>query len=268
MNPPEISKEMLSFVASHYNYRHKYWSAYFWPTREKANLKIPKYYLKEILFDCFDKINACYYHMKRLKEEEEKIIYDNQISKIHTSIYPGVIGVPSEAIVFEYEAFILQQEACLQVIARVISLFFGSHNNSFKKLHNILSNVPKAKSRKAQSILSLLKKFNNYFKEIGIFESGTRSIRDFASHYGQLKVGTINIQISMSEIESFPAIKAKKIDHLAKEDPVGFTNKEDLYDFCKRNFYYLCQFIGLVTGKLFSFRPVFGNKTDKNGKLD
>ena len=263
MKEPEITKEQLFVMNQLSILRNKHRSSYFWKTRLNINdywNKNPKSIpsgVREIFFDSFDKINAVFYHLQKINEQEDLILQVGSKLRKITNIEspPGVAGITHEPISYEFELFIMQSSACLEVFSRAVSICF-KNESGFRELKKSLINVKKAKATQIVRCLekkkytSLMKEF---IKEKG--SSGRQNRRDYSVHFGTLNTGTINIPIASPQkvIRSY-------VTELSKNNTSPF-GAQDLISFCKNYFYLLCDLIREILEILFSVKLEKGMKT-------
>src|SRR6266403_4957281 len=120
----EPTQEDLALVARNYAMRQLYWPDYTWGIQtqylrvidakkaELAQRGVDTETLKKRLSDLFNKINASFYHLKKLEENEETIIeLGKEMAQKTQPRTPrgvfGIIGTPYEPIDYEYEALLV-----------------------------------------------------------------------------------------------------------------------------------------------------------------
>ncbi len=191
-----------------------YWPAYTWKIQTSFSskidgkispeLKISKEDFQKLYFDIFHKINASFYHLQRLKENQDVAVgIGKEMAKLRfpgTENLPGIAGVPHEPIEYEYEAFLVTVKSALDFITILISKSFG------RKEDNIISLLSALKSRrpKQNTLEEEIYLFLENSQHTPLFDSfrdpdsklGKKSNRNFAVHKGSLPVGTINVPIN------------------------------------------------------------------------
>lgn len=245
-----------------YTQRSKYWPAYTWEIQKSysknikdkitSELKLSKGDFGEMYSNVFHKINASFYHLQRLKENQEIALKIGQtMVKIKipgTEKMIGVAGVPYEPTGYEYETFIVTIKSALDFISILIAKSFGW------KEDNILSLINRIKLRKVNTKQILKEKIcafleNYQFTElIGSFKKpgqGRKSKRDFTVHKGPLPVGTINIPINNPKATT---LLTKALDPNDPKPHFSSQNTPDLIKYCEDQFYQTCDlFTGILS---------------------
>lgn len=274
--PPRPSGEQLKIVALAYKRRNRYWLDYFWHVRlESNNLfnNISHTGLKSIqeregnytnpqsmrtyLLDSADKINACFYHLERLKAEERSIIKLATRLDRAKDMPPNVMGIsgfPTEVIDHEVEAFFWAFESSLEIFARGISYYFNGEA-TFKKLSTFLRNT-KVESKKAQKIIGILEenRFQPIFKEV---EPGhpQKSKRDLISHFRSLKMVQTNLQFTS---RGYAILKAQFREY-GSPDPL-IEKPISIERYCTDLLYLLCDLQIEILGAIFETKYTHGKK--------
>ena len=269
---PQINKKILELVDKSYKIRHRYQSDYFWNTRMKVNAIFndgSNNVMKDIseskngfsdadefrkrLFNSFDKINAIFYHLEKLKEEEELVMQlsgkiAEESEKINKN--PGVIVTPLESINYEFESFIMQAKACLDVFCYAVGYYYKNvaRFSTFEKM---------IKNCNAKKLLKILdsNEYEFLVKEF-ISKEQEKSKRDFSSHYGSLPVGQLNMPINSNGQK---ILKSFIVDHLGKKESLP-KKPIEIEQYCNDVFYEICEFMVTVLETLFDEKFERGKK--------
>jgi hypothetical protein len=239
-----------------YTQRSKYWPAYTWKIQTSylndigskipSELKISKEDFGRMYFYIFHKINASFYHLQRLKENQEIAIKMGQVlAKIKisgTEKMIGIAGVPYEPIEYEYETFLVTTKSALDFIAILVSNSFGH------KEDNISALVAMGRSRELdpdsleEKVYGIVE--NDRFTElIDSFKNpgkDKKSRRNFATHKGTLPVGTINIPINNPNAST---LLTKALDPNESDSHSLLPSSSDLVDYCENQFYQTCDLL-------------------------
>lgn len=236
-----------------YSHRKKYWPSYTWNVQTSYSTDIKGKILKEfkitendfgkMCFNIFHKINASFYHLERLKENEaiavqvgvemSKIVFPGMEGKV------GIAGSPYEPIGYEYESFLVTVKSTLDFIGTMLASVLGI------KVDNILSLVDTMQSKRVNAntleekvcLLLNTQQFKNLIDEYRGNKPGFKSKRNFATHDGSLPVGTINIPINnpLSKPLLSKALNPNKLDPYT-----DLPESQNLTDFCEDQFYKTC----------------------------
>jgi len=238
-----------------YTQRSKYWPAYTWEIQKSyssvisknisGDFVVPEENFREAYFNIFNKINASFYHLECLKENEEIAIQiGKEVSKIEMPGMEGMIGIvgsPYEPINYEYEACLITIKSALDFMAMLLSEGFNRSEdnivsliNSVQQLENIDVSTLKGK------IYTLLRdpktiSFIENYKNSG----NQKSKRNFAAHKGSLPVGTINIPINNPNAKILPS---KALDPNNPDPFSSIRESQNLIEYCEDQFYQLCDF--------------------------
>ena len=256
----EPNTEDLAFIANSYAMRQLYWPSYTWKIqtehlnkldgKEKAllNKGIDIEVFQRRKSDLFDKINASFYHLQKLKENEE-IILDlgkqmAQQSRKHTpGGVLGIVGMPYEPISYEYEALLVSLKTGIDIISMLLAQASGLSSN-IDNLARLLSALPQTK--KQNNVLPRVKKLIAKKQHVTTLDEftnkdGTKSKRNFAVHEGSLPTGTINIQFAAKHKE-IGILKTRTAD-LGGIEKTDFTMQQNLDGYASNLFYGVCDFI-------------------------
>lgn len=270
-----INEKILKTISVIESRRATYRSNYFWLARVKINsiftkednktIKIIKNregysdikVLSKYFLDSSDKINACFYHMNKLIEEENWLIENGQkvafeSEKVNPN--PGILCAPLESINYELEAFFLQAYSSLEIFSKGIGFIF-KNESKFHTIETILSNFNN--DAKAKKILEVFnnKKYSdliNEFKKSG----GTKlekSRRDYLSHLGMLPMCQINIPLNSNTNLSVSMLPS----HINQYDKAIKTK-----DYIESLFYLLCDFLIEILEIIFDIKIKPGRKTN------
>ncbi len=164
-----------------YTLRNKYWPAYTWKIQTsylkdfKGSLikdsKISQEEFNERLSSIFDKINASFYHLEKLKENQEIALNLGQmLAKLKMpgmENLPGIAAAPYEPISYEYEAFLVTIKSSLDLITMLISVTFGrGEKDIISLIININRQQFSEKSPMSEIYIILQQKeFSNFIQE-------------------------------------------------------------------------------------------------------
>lgn len=254
---PEIEEVELLLIDKMYAIRELYWPHYTWLAQtnylkivEKKQEKLfkqgidPKL-LREKLSSLFSKINSSFYHLQRIKENEELITeLGKQVAKKgQTKISTRIIGTflaTYEPIAYEYEAILVTLKTALDILAIIFSSIIRSGSDDILKLAHEMSEVQKTSGFKTK-----LKKFFSDKKLQEVIKEfkkngHVKSRRNYAVHDGDLSIGTINLQF-VAGSSDIRVIKSKAMPVGKSDKPL--TQVQDLDVFCTTLFYDVCHII-------------------------
>jgi len=253
----EPTEEELALVAQQYAMRQLYWPSYTWPVQTASLNKIEdkQQALKAngvdvVTFlqrktDLFNKINASFYHLQKLKENEQSIIsLGKEVAKKSKEHTPkgvmGIVGTPYEPIEYEYEALLVTLKSGLDILAMMLAQpsGLGSDNivsltndaNQVKRPDELLSKVKTLLSKSEHSIT--IDEFRN--------KDGVSSKRNHAVHKGSLPTGTINIQYT-AESADIGVLKTRTMD--VGGDMPNVLKQQSLDEYAEGLFYAVCDLI-------------------------
>lgn len=213
---PEITPRELALVSQSYAIRQVYWPAYTWSLQtEHLNKTIDR----EDAFktngidvetfnkhrsSLFNKINASFYHLQKLKENENLVLElgKRMAEESKKSIKQGVIGIvgtPYEPVDYEYEALLVTLKSALDITAMMLSQPSGLNSDNIGSLFKEGEEAEKPNSFLVQ-VNQLLKAHNETINEFRN-RNGQRSKRNHAVHQGSLPTGTINHQFTAQHPE-------------------------------------------------------------------
>lgn len=246
-----------------YSLRSRYWPAYTWKIQTSFSseidgkisneLNITQSDFKRMYFNIFHKINASFYHLQKLKENQDiAIAIGRELAKLElpdTSGLSGIAGVPYEPIEYEYEALLVTIKSALDFISIFISASLGTKgDNILSLLNEIKSKKPKPNTLE-EKIYSYLEssQFSTIFDNFRDPDSkaGKKSYRNYAVHKGSLPVGTTNVPINNPEAS---ILLTKVLNPNEAEPHTSLLNSQNLIDYCEIHFYKTCDvFIGILS---------------------
>lgn len=253
----EPTKEELELVAQSYAMRQAYWPSYTWQIQTAHLNKVDdiKQALEERgvdveLFkkrksDLFNKINASFYHLQKLKENEEIIISHGkkmaEKSQEHTPKgVLGIVGMPYEPIDYEYEALLVTLKSGLDIVAMILA---QPSNLSADNIASLLNDAQQAKHPNdfLAKVIKLLAE-DEHVKVVDEFKNkdGVSSKRNYAVHKGSLPTGTINIQYT-SDNANIGILKTRTLD--VAGEMADFRKQQNLDDYATGLFYATCDLI-------------------------
>ena len=256
----EPTPEDLAYVAQSYAMRQLYWPSYTWKIQtehlNKIDAKEQTLIDKGVDIDAFqrrksdlfDKINASFYHLRKLKENEETIIALGkkmaEQSRQHTPVgVLGIVGMPYEPINYEYEALLVSLKTGMDIISALLAEAsgFGKSVDDLSKLLNASTHAIKPNQFLIQ--VNTLLEGEQHKRTIQEFrnKNGVKSKRNFAVHEGSLPTGTINIQFAANNTE-IGILKTRTAD-LGGIEETDFSKQQNLDGYADSLFYDVCDFI-------------------------
>ncbi|MCC7288994.1 hypothetical protein IT414_01200 [bacterium] len=253
----EPTEDELAIVARQYAMRKLYWPSYTWSIQTTSLNKVEDKrqtltangvdvdtFLKR-KSDLFNKINASFYHLQKLKENEQSIInLGKEIaekSKEHTPKgVMGIVGTPYEPIEYEYEALLVTLKSSLDILAMMLSQPSGLGSDNIISLVNDAEQVRRP-SELLVKVKALLAK-SEHSITIDEFRNkdGISSKRNHAVHKGSLPTGTINIQYT-AESADISVLKTRTVD--VGGDKTDFLKQQSLEEYAETLFYSVCDLI-------------------------
>ena len=131
----------------------------------------------------------------------------------------GTFATSTPEIMFEFEAYLFQCKALLDILSQVIGDFFDSHPSNIRKLKHFLLNK---KENRAFDLLKLLEK-NNWLKEFDSSDNFKKSKRDIVAHYSNIEISAMNIQ--KLDAKRFNTIRTK-VEEKYVIDYVWYTSRK------------------------------------------
>lgn len=244
-----------------YTQRSKYWPAYTWKVQTSYSsdvkgkivneFKILDADFEKIYFNIFDKINASFYHLERLKENEDIAIQmGKEMAKIRIPGTEGMIGIagsPYEPIGYEYEAFLVTIKSALDFLAILLAKGFSRSEDNIISLVNSIGINNVDSSTLEGKIYTLLnnKQFKTFINGYRGNKPGVKSKRNFSTHDGSLPVGTINIPINNPRAS---LLLSKALDPNSSDPYKSLPQSQNLVEFCEEQFYQTCDLlIGILS---------------------
>lgn len=271
----EPTADEIALVAQSYTMRQRYWPGYTWQIQTECLNKVDEYAkslenngvnLKEFgkrKADLFNKINASFYHLQKLKENEESIIsLGKKMAKESQKHAPenvlGIVGTPYEPIDYEYEALLVTLKSTLDIIAMMLSQPSGLKSDNIISLVNDLQQTRRPNKFLTKAIALLTKE--EHAKIISEFKNkdGQSSKRNYAVHQGSLPTGTINIQFTAGSTE-IGVLKTRTIE--VGGDMMDFRKQQSLEEYATNLFYATCDIV--VEG----LELLIGKKLPKGQKM-
>ncbi len=149
-----------------------------------------KEFIKKKLVACRFKLCSLEYHDRNIAVIEKK--YKKTLTNMlkHPSFdKPTTFATITPEVAFEFEAFLLQCKALLDIYSQAIGYFFHEKPSNIKKLKNVLL---VKKNQFALDLLELLK--SKWLEEFATSESLKKTKRDIIAHYSMIDLSNINIQ--------------------------------------------------------------------------
>lgn len=269
-----------------YTQRSKYWPAYIWKTQTSysssikgklsTEFAISDTNFEKVYFDIFDKINASFYHLERLKENEEFAVQlGKELAKVKIPGAEGMVGIagsPFEPIGYEYEAFLATIKSALDFVSTLLAKGLNRKEDdivSFTK--NILTDRADISTLKGK-IYALLcsPRYKTFIEEYKGNKPGSKSKRNFATHQGSLPIGTINIPINSTTLEP---LLSKALNPNDPDPHISVRTSPNLVEYCEDQFYQACdlliEILSLVSDNKFEHGPkssVYQERVDSRTK--
>jgi hypothetical protein len=238
-----------------YSQRSKYWPAYTWKIQTSYSSSIKNNVLDEfaisvadfekIYFAIFSKINASFYHLENLKENEEFAVrLGKEMAKIQLPKMEGIRGVAGisyEPIQYEYEALLATIKSALDFISILLAKGLNRKEDDIISLtRNIqIKNIdPHSLKGKACNLLS--SKYKTFISEYKGNKPGSKSKRNFATHQGSLPIGTINVPINNP---SASPLLSKALDPNGSDLHASIRTSQNLVEYCENQFYQTCDLL-------------------------
>lgn len=239
-----------------YTQRSKYWPAYTWKIQTsyssliKGKLSdefiISETEFEKIYFDIFDKINASFYHLERLRENEEFAVQlGKELAKIEIPGTEGMIGIagsPYEPIEYEYEAFLITIKSALDFVSILLAKGLNRKEDGIVSFTNNIQTNNTDPSTLKGKIYALLcsPKYVTFINEYKGNKPGSKSKRNFATHQGSLPIGTINIPINNPKSEP---LLSKALNPNDPEPHLSIRTSPNLVEYCENQFYQACDLL-------------------------
>jgi hypothetical protein len=207
--------------------------------------KISESDFKKLYFDIFHKVNASFYHLEHLKENEQIAIETGkELAKIRipgTEGLAGIVGSPYEPIEYEYEALLSTIKSALDFISILLAKGLNRKEDNIVSLAN---NLAKSKTT-ATSLEGKLNKLLNSKYKLFIDEykgnkPDSKSKRNFATHQGSLPTGTINIPINNPNASP---LLSKALNPNDPGPHSSIRTAQNLTEYCEDQFYKACDLL-------------------------
>lgn len=212
----------------------------------KAEQIITKDDFEKMYFSIFDKINASFYHLERLKENEEIAVQTGkELVKIKIPGTEGMVGIagsPYEPIEYEYEAFLATIKSALDFVSILLAKGLNRKEDDIVSFtNNIQTNKTDPTTLKGK-IYALLcsPKYKTFIDEYKGNKPGSKSKRNFATHQGSLPIGTINIPINSPTLEP---LLSKALNPNDPDPHLSIRTSQNLVEYCEDQFYQACDLL-------------------------
>lgn len=266
-DPSDVPPELLQKMQAAYAARTRYWSHYMWPARDTVNKYLtgePSILqanskgrsstgkLRNLILEGLDKLNASFYHLVKLRENEElPIKIGGDFAAAAGPLNPGwhgMVGLPYEPVGYEYEAIVVQSKAAFDLCGSAIAYYLDLNFRDVKGLRPALeqSKHPKAHALSAQF---KSEKYTRLYDELND-KDGEHSKRNWLEHYGTLPVGEVHINYYGKD----QAVNKAVVRPHGKTGPPTPTmppNYQSVDDYCTDLFYLVCDFVLDVYAILF-----------------
>jgi len=163
-----------------------------------------KRFIKKKLISCRYKLCALEYHDKNIVriEKEYKKTLKNILKNPSFKEFASIETIIPE-IMFEFEAFLFQCKAFLDIYSQAVGNFFGQKPTNIKKLKKVLMS---RKEAPAYKLLKLLEK-SIWLTEFESSKQFKKTKRDIITHYSIIKLSCISVQ--KLERKKFNTIRTK-----------------------------------------------------------
>lgn len=198
----EKSLEPVEYITKHLpKFSRKHWISsprfdFIYPfikkLEESPNLSTQqKEFIKKKLISCRYKLCSLEYHDRNIAkiEKEYKKTLKN-ILKNPSFKEKSTIATVTPEVNFEFEAFLFQCKAFLDIYSQAIGYLFNQRPSNLKKLRGILSD---RKELLASDLSKLLEK-NKWLKEFDSSEQFKKTKRDIIAHYSAINLSSIKVQ--------------------------------------------------------------------------
>ncbi len=253
----EPTQEEADRVAQIYAMRQIYWPAYTWilQTKYLNNIECKRDALEGkgvdvtafsvFKSDLFNKVNASFYHLQKLKENELAVIkLGKKMAKKSKEHMPrnvlGIVGIPYEPIDYEYEALLVTLKSALDIMTMMLAQPAGLQIDNIGALLNECQQTKRSSDFLAK-VRELVTKEEHY-KTIDEFRNkeGIKSKRNYAVHQGSLPTGTINIQFVLNK-PKISILKTSAIE--VGSEKVDLKNQQNLDVYATNLFYAVCDLV-------------------------
>lgn len=155
---------------------------------------------------CIWKMQALWYHSNNILTLEEE--YKHKIKEFHKT-FPytgGYEAFSTEKEELEFEAFILQSKACLDVFSRSFKPYLKNESKNTKRLKKELrKHINEPICQKILHELENAKWLEEFEKK------EPKTYRDFIAHYGKISISPINIYPYGKKVVFVPSLIRKRL---------------------------------------------------------
>ncbi|MDD5692191.1 MAG: hypothetical protein PHP10_03320 [Candidatus Omnitrophica bacterium] len=142
----------------------------------------------DAIHDVLFKIDAMDYHLKRIKELRDLYLSESRKSlQFAPNEYSTGICMNTDKIIFEFESFLFQADACLNIFSRSFRFYLKQESKSTKtlkiKILELLKKPHFSKDKELKAVSDIL----NRASWLSEFEQN-QSKRDKIVHYGKLEI--------------------------------------------------------------------------------
>lgn len=274
---PEPTTEMLRLVQYGYIMRHVYWPDYTFGL-QRSYLKILEAKIdrvkslgmndedktKKRFSAVFDKLNASFYHLAKI-EENEKLLIDlvkKVVSESKAKTPEGVLGMFGghyEPINHEYESFLVSLKSALDILSISVSPACGFSVDNIVQFENHLVSQSEKKASNFSLQLRKIFKKKKSIQIIEEFKNGESiSRRNYAVHHGSLGAGSVSVQFTA--VNSGVNRKKPKAMILETDENGKLIRVRELLKECKELFYDSCDLFISILEVLFEQKLQKGKK--------
>jgi len=149
-----------------------------------------KRFIKKKFISCRYKLCALEYHEKKVREIEKK--YKKILKSMLNQLFKekATLATITPEILFEFEAYLFQCKAFLDIYSQAIGNFFQQRPTNIKRLKRLLRTQ---KDQLASELLRLVEK-NKWLEEFDSSSQFKKSKRDIVAHYSVINLSWINVQ--------------------------------------------------------------------------
>lgn len=157
---------------------------------------------------CGHKIQSIKYHLDNYLMWEKRYIKTFKEALKCIPIKNLTMGGETPNLIFEYESFIIQFKACLDIYSQAVGRLFKQTPSDMSSLKKVLED--NNSNKKAKRILRLIRKNNDWLDE---FKSRPdfKSDRDKVTHYSIVNLGTLNVNKKNNRFRVIIHLKKKDI---------------------------------------------------------
>jgi len=156
---------------------------------------------------CKHKLSSMYYHKNRIHLLEKSYKKELKLSIPQTGVDNTILSIETPDIIFEFESFLFQTKAFLDVYSKLIGIYFNQKPYNIKRLKKLLSDNTNIKAKLLMKILN--KNWIDQFTS----KNENISMRDIVTHYSKLNNSPFGILVIKKKKKDTigVAVEGKKI---------------------------------------------------------